>query len=78
MTQMLGGEDDAIFVANSHVFKAVRATASVDDFRFNMMRKVVEEILPEENQYLMLLEIGRGVVSPEIMKRLKKGVKALL
>ena len=50
----------------------------MDDFTVDIMRKVVEKILSQENSYSMLLDIGEGVVTPEIMERLEKGMKAFL
>ena len=82
MIQMLGGKDDAIFAAKSHIFEAVGIASSVEmnraDIARKFIREAIPEVLPEQDDYDILYNMIRDELEPELMERLEKGIKKLL
>ena len=79
MSQLLKGKDDVIFIAKSHIFEALQiATFNGKIWRLNFMREFVRRILPEQSDLLVLGNLAREELEPEVMEALEKGIKELL
>ena len=78
MAQMLDGKGDTMFVAKSHIFENLSIASSSDMNRRDIIRKVLREVLPDQDPYALMSDLGEGKLDAKVMKKLEKGLKELL
>ena len=78
MTQVLGGEGDAIFTAKSHIYENLDIATCNDMNRLDIMRRVVEEIIKDRKPLGVICDMTHNDLDPKVMESLEKGMKELL
>jgi len=81
MKQHLNGAGDSIFTVKSHIFEAVVIAATKEICRYNIVRKIMQHVLPGENVYDVMNiidDVGNAKLTPNDKRNLQRGFQALL
>jgi len=80
MKKLLNGNGDSVFTIKSHIFEAISIAAMEDHCRYEIVKNIVERVIPERDDYDsfdLIQDVGNGMLMPSDRRRLKKRFKAL-